>query len=124
MIWLIRISGAVAALLAFIASVLTIVDYALNKPEVIRTTFGPLIGLFENAVQRPIAALAAGPTPSPGLLLLISTLAALGAALLLWGLLRSPWGDRFGHPATKAGMDILAVLGGAAMIVYLAHLVQ
>ena len=88
---LVRVGVFVVALIAFFASILNIVDYALNKPEVIRTLFGPTNRIYEQWVQFPIArvldAIASGKapafeTPTPFLSILISAGIAAGSLLV------------------------------------------
>lgn len=66
-------------------------------------------------------------SPSPGLANLAVFVAVLGAWYILYGFLEATGSARFlqrsfGSGFTRAGIDVLAVLGGAVIIVYLAHL--
>lgn len=73
--------------------------------------------------------LAFGYSPSPGLVSLAVFVAFLAALKLLWAFLNPEGADRsylprvFGDASAHIALDIFAVLGGAAIIVYLAHLI-
>lgn len=89
---------------------------------------GAVAGALAFGIVRGPAWLAFGHSPSPGLANLAAFVAVLAAIRLLGGL-SIPRGDGasylqrlFDDPDTRVALDVFAVLGGAAIIVYLAHL--
>lgn len=106
----------------FVAALLSIIDYALNKPAVVDVLFGPFIRFYNEWVIVPLAEGFAAPRPDPRMMKIVipepyATLAAyffvisLSTALLLWAL----------RPATNTGSYARAY-AGVVMVLGLAYM--
>lgn len=90
---LVRVGAFVVGLVTFCATMLTIVDYALNKPEVVEATFGPGLRYFQAWILEPLTRAIGGlsgahasTTPAADSFSSIAAMAILvvTAVLLMW----------------------------------------
>jgi hypothetical protein len=94
---------------------------------VVGLVFAGVFALLALGMISAPAWLAFNGSPSPGLANLAAFVAVISAWFLVLALLFPDRGDRtfverWRSPPARTAFDVLAVLGGAAIIVYLAHL--